>query len=268
MKENSVMNKLLYCSVIVSGFYILNANASDDSGMEPEIVANISQSARDKAASPDGIKAIAGLSFFSQKYEASVGKNLTSQKMTIPAFTAGFEYAKSFKNNLVLAVQVLADISSQKKQEGDWQSLNADLNTQIAIAGTRTAKLKSGFLTPSIGLKAGYWFRKRRSVAYLKLSLARITGEYSYYADGVQFAKVDTNVIAPNLIIGGEYKINKKLGAGFELGFPVNRRIHRKQINSDTEHQSKSSRVEVRLLGIYTVKADASPDSLSANFDN
>ena len=127
--------------------------------------------------------------------------------------TAGLEYAKSFKNKLFLAVQVLADISSRKKKEDSWKALNEDFDSRVSAAGERKARLQTDMITPSLGLKAGYLFRKQRCVAYLKLGIARISGKYTYDLNGTNFATASVNAIAPNIAIGGEYRINKKIRA-------------------------------------------------------
>ena len=242
-----------------------NGNNAGANGMDPEVVAQISQTAVDKAASPDGIKGILGILIGPQKFEGSItnGQKTTSQKIGVFGLTAGLEYAKSFKNKLFLAVQILADIAPKKKKEDSWKALNEDFDSRISDAGERKAKLQTDMITPSLGLKAGYLFRKQRCVAYLKLGISRISGKYTYDLNGKNFATASVNAIAPNIAIGGEYRINKKIGSSMEIGFPIKKRIHKKTING-IEHKSKISRVEVRILGTYTIsKTDSMPNSLS-----
>lgn len=242
-----------------------NGNNSGGNSMDPVVVAQISQTAIDKAASPDGIKGILGLLIGPQKFEGTItnGQKNSSQKINIFALTAGLEYAKSFKNKLFLAIQILTDISPRKKKEDSWKVFNEDFDFRVSNAGERKARLQTDIITPSLGLKAGYWFRKQKCVAYLKLGISRISGKYIYDLNGTNFATANVNAIAPNIAIGGEYRINKKIGANMEIGFPINRRIHKKTING-IEHRSKISRIEVRILGTYTIsKTDSMPNSLS-----
>lgn len=255
----------LFSSIFFSQVIAANGNNGGANAMNPEVVAEISQTAIDKAASPDGIKGILGILVGPQKFEGSIadGQKTTSQKIGVFGLTAGLEYAKSFKNKLFLAVQVLADISSRKKKEDSWKALNEDFDSRISDAGERKARLQTDMITPSLGLKAGYLFRKQKCVAYLKLGIARISGKYIYDLNGANFATASVNAIAPNIAIGGEYRINKKIGASMEIGFPIKKRIHKKTING-IEHRSKISRVEIRLLGTYTIsKPGSMPGSLS-----
>ena len=118
-------------------------------------------------------------------------------------------------------------------------------------------------ITTSLGLKAGYLFRKQRFIAYLKLGILRISGKDIYDLNWKNFSNASINAIAPNITIGGEYRINKKIGSSMEIGFPIKKRIHKRTIKG-IEHKSKISRVEVRILRTYTIsKTNSMPNSLS-----
>lgn len=243
-------------------------SANNTNTMEPIVEAQISQSAVDKAASPDGVKCAFGFLISPQEYEASIanGKGTTAQKLNVFAITAGAEYAKSFKNRLFLAVQLLLDFAKKKKQEGNWHALNEDFDFysyMLPIIGEKRAKFQTDMVTPSLGLKAGYLFRKQRCVAYFKLGISRLSGEYTYKLNNENFANVKANTIAPNLSIGCEYRINNKIGVSAEIGFPIKKNIHKKSFYG-VEHRTKISRMEIRILGTYTIsKTDSMPSSLS-----
>lgn len=263
-KERITMKKFL-CCICCSSLLFVSVKANDAAGKgEPVVSAKISQETIDKAASPDGFKGILGILIGPEKFETSVANATSSatQKMSIFALTAGVEYAKSFKNKLFLGIQLLTEIAPKKKKESSWHDINPGLDS--AVNGeNKTAKLQTDFFTPSLGIKVGYLFRKRRSVAYLKLSIARISGKYTYTLNGNDFAKLNVNTIAPNLALGGEYRINKKLGAGAEIGFPIKKKFHNKTITNGILHKSKISRVEFRVFGTYTI---SKPDSLPTSF--
>ena len=99
-------------------------------------------------------------------------------------------------------------------------------------------------ITTSLGLKAGYLFRKQRFIAYLKLGISRISGKDIYDLNWKNFSNASINAISPNITIGGEYRINKKIGSSMEIGFHIKKRIHKRTIKG-IEHKSKISRVEV-----------------------
>lgn len=260
-----MMKKFLYCIFCLSLMVApVRANNAPGGG-EPIVRAKISQETIDKAASPDGFKGILGILIGSEKFETSVANvdSSATPKMNIFALTAGVEYAKSFKNKLFLGIQLLTDIAPKKKKEDDWKNINPGLDAAVAGVG-KSAKLQTDFLTPSLGIKVGYLFRKYRGVAYLKLSIARISGKYAYTLNGNNFATFNVNTIAPNLALGGEYRINKKFGAEAEVGFPIRKKFHNKIITNGIMHRSKISRTEFRIFGTYTIsKPDSIPISMS-----
>lgn len=263
--------------LVMSSSYAVASNYGNSNGnnndMEPKVIAKISPSAVDKAMSPDGLKGIFGLYFGPQKFENSIATNnkelsqKTQKKISVFGLALGAEYAKSFKNNLFLGVGILLDIGPKKKQSGTWSSINdafdKSINT-VQYPGERKGQISTEFFTPSIGFKVGYRFRKLRSTLYLKLALSRLAGQYTYYLAQKKFEDSKVNTIVLSGGLGGEYRLNKKLGVGFEIGAPFQRKTNKKTLHN-IEQISKMSRVEFRALMYYTIAGGADAD-LSSNY--
>lgn len=242
------------------------SNYGGENNMEPKVLAQISPSAVDKALSPDGLKAILGIYFGPQKFESMVvtdNKALsqkTSKKMSVFAVSLGVEYAKSFKNSLFVAAQLLVDLGPKKKQSGEWSTINEAFDKSIdpiQYPGERKGQVCTDFFTPSIGLKIGYRFRKFRSNVYLKFAFSRLAGEYRYYLQDEIFGQIKANTVTLSGCLGAEYRMSKKFGVGLEIGAPFQRKSNKKKIK-DVEHESKMSRVEVRALVYYTAVGSGS----------
>lgn len=240
--------------------------------MEPIIMAKISKSAIDKALSPDGLKAILGIFFGPQKYEGAISSNdkqfskKTVKKMSIFAGTLGVEYAKSFRNGLFLAGNLLLDLGPKRKQSGDWKNVNESFDAKMDVHGVskneRKVYIQTELFTPSVGVKVGYRFRNIRSLAYGKLELSRLAGRYKYTLNGKNFSTINANTLTLSAAVGGEYRVNQKIGVGFEFGFPIQRKTHKKKVEYGVEHLTRMSHVEIRLLGYYTISKPESMNSV------
>ncbi|MBR1735078.1 MAG: hypothetical protein IJ730_06520 [Alphaproteobacteria bacterium] len=261
------MRKISLCYSLCILILLDTVNANDMTDPNgPMVTSKISQETINKALAPDGFKGIMGILTGSQKFESSVeGIDESATKSIRPfALTVGIEYAKSFKNKFFLAINLLGDIGNKKKKEESWQEINPGFNKAIGGNANKSVKLENERLTPSLGIKAGYWFRKWKSVAYLKLGISKLGGKYTYYLNENKVDTINANCFATNLAIGGEYRINTKLGAGGEIGFPIGKKTHKKTTVNGIRHQAKLSRFEIRIFGVYTIsKPDSLPNSLS-----
>lgn len=235
---------------LCSALCLFNVYSFDDE-MAPTIYADVSQSAINNAVSFDGFHALVGLGFALQEYNSSItnGNNFTSNDMNVFTFIGGFEFAKSFKNNLLIGVAILVDMSQKKKKEGDWQSLNADFDARYA--GNKYGKLNTDLLTPSIGVKVGYVFQEHKTAIFAKVGASRVSGSYSYFLNGGKFSDIDVNAVVPTVGLGAEHKLNKQWGISLEANMPV-KRISKKTANN-VEHRIKVGRTDIRFLGVYSV---------------
>lgn len=237
------------CSVLC----LFNAFSVDNAAeeAEPTIYADVSQSAINNAVSFDGIRGIIGIGIGFQQYNSSIsgGSNYTSNDMNVFALTAGIGYAKSFKNNLLIGIDILADLSTKKKKEGDWKTLNSDFD--ITQAGDKHGKLNTDMLTPSIGIRVGYACPEHKTAVYGKFGISRVSGSYEYTLNGNKVADVDVNAIIPTLGIGAEHRFNKQWGVSLEANMPI-KRVNKKTAGN-VEHKIKVGRTDIRLLGIYNL---------------
>jgi hypothetical protein len=236
------------CSVLC----LFNAYSVDNTEeAEPTIYADVSQSAIDNAVSFDGIRGIIGIGIGLQQYNSSItgGSNYTSNDMNVFALTAGLGYAKSFKSNLLIGIDILADLSPKKKKDGDWKSLNSDLDAKAV--GDKYGKLNTDMLTPSLGIRVGYAFQEYKTAVFAKFGASMVSGSYVYYQNGAKVADVDVNAIVPTIGLGAEHRFNKQWGVSLEANMPI-KRVNKKTAGN-AEHKIKVGRTDIRLLGIYNV---------------
>jgi len=224
----------------------------------PTVFADISQSAIDNAVSFDGIRAFGGLGFGWQQYNASItgGNSFTSCDMNVFSLTAGIGYMKAIKNDFLIGIDILVDLSQKKKKDGDWKSLNADFDAdatrRLAAPDNRTGTLETDRFAPSLGIKFGYAFKEHKTALFAKVGVSRVTGSYKYYLAGNKYSDIDVNAIIPTLGIGAEHKINRQWGVSLEANMPI-KRVNKKTANS-VEHRIKVGRTDIRVLGIYSLQ--------------
>ncbi|GHT91541.1 hypothetical protein FACS1894122_04140 [Alphaproteobacteria bacterium] len=225
-----------------------------DNAFEPEIEADVSDTAVQNAVSFDGAKGLAGFGMTMQNYGASIkdGETTTTNSMSMFHLTAGLDYAKSFKKGLLLSVCVMCDISKKKRIEsndGDWRNLNESYDDLIDRHGLKNGFLETGMFTPSLAVKCGYNIKSQKLVAFLKLGVSRLSLSYNYILDNVdeyKHTKVKINAMVPTIGIGAEKKINKKLGCIAEINFPIKRKSKVKV--DGVEHTLKAGGVSMRIM--------------------
>ncbi len=248
-----------YVACVFSTFLAFNAysvgGASNNAGDEasPTIYADVSQSAIDDAVSFDGVRGIVGFGYGTSQYAASLGSNFTSNELGMFSLVAGLGYAKSFKNNILVGLDVYSDISPKKKKEGGWSSLNSNYDA-TQQTGTKYGKLNTDIFTPSLGIRVGYVFVGYKTVVSAKLGFSKVTGSYEYYLNGSKASDIDVDAIVPTVGLCGEHKLNRQWGVSLEANLPIKRVV--KKTSNNVEHRIKVGRTDIRLLGIYSIHAN------------
>lgn len=228
-------------------------NKNDETSSEPIVYADISQGAIDKASSPDGVYALMGLGFGSQEYSASIkdNGNYTKNDMNIFSVIAGIGYNKSLKHNIVIGIDAIINLSKKKKKLGDWNTLNSAYNSAIQGIGNRDGKLETDLLTPSVGMKCGYFLQKHKTVIFGKFGMSMLTGTYDYYLGTNRNANIKVRSFIPSIGIGAEMKFTKKWGMQLEYNTSLNRTITK--YANQYEHKIKVGKSDIRIIGIYNL---------------
>ncbi|GHU13241.1 hypothetical protein FACS189449_08340 [Alphaproteobacteria bacterium] len=220
-----------------------------DTSFDPEVYADISDTAIQNAVSFDGARGLIGFGMAKRSCGASLKgeKNFTSNSITAFYLTIGLDYAKSFRKGLLLSVCALCDISKKSKKKSDWRGMNASYDDKYHdLSGSKSGFLETGMFTPSLSLKCGYHMKEYKLVAFLKLGISRLSLTYNYILNENEHSRVKINPMVPTIGLGAEMKINKKWGCLGELNFPIKRTT--KVERNGVEHCVKTGAIDLRLL--------------------
>ncbi|MCR5224760.1 MAG: hypothetical protein K6C34_01630 [Alphaproteobacteria bacterium] len=249
------MRKVLSFVVALNAFTAF----ADDEGLEPTIYADISEAAQVDAVTFDGFRGFIGMVFQTMNYQACTAKTSenTENKMNIFSLSVGVEYAKAFRKGFLIGVDISADINKKKKKDGNWTDLNRAYDTDTVgtygNAALKKGKLESEALTPNMSVKLGYLMPRYNSILFLKAGLSKLGGTYVYSYSGADVSKVDVSKFIPVIGLGGEYKINSKLGAGLEANMSLGKTATKDL--GGVSHKIKLSRKDIRLMGTYRISA-------------
>ncbi|MDR1560948.1 MAG: hypothetical protein LBS23_01180 [Holosporaceae bacterium] len=249
----------IFCCICLFIFpYVFgDDDASNNTETKPKLFADISRSAQENAVSFDGMQALFGFNFAFQNFIASVGnsKNLTQNKMDAFGARVGVGYSKSFKKGLLVAINIVADVLKKSKKDGNWNVCNQEYENQrgAVYPGERTSHLETDVFSPNIALKCGYLFPGFQSVIFATISVAKISGTYSYKRDGANVCNVGVNAYIPSLGLGIWRKFNRQWGASLEADFALNKPKYKKTEDS-VEHTTKfSHRININVVATFSI---------------
>lgn len=218
-------------------------------GFKPTVIADIDQSAIEKASSPEGGAPIFGLVFNSTKYDCTIrnANEKTAHKLKSFGIITGMGYTKSFKNNFLVGAEIMVSAEKKKKIEGSWSHLDA------AFAAEAGDHEKAVFETDPIGLDinllAGYNIAKYKTSVFLKVGATKIGAKFIYYAYDREAHKVKFTKIIPTAGFGAEKKINSKWTAAFEVKMLIPSKI--KEEVDGIFHEIKTPRTSIKIYAKY-----------------
>lgn len=237
---------------------------AESNNSSPDVYIDVSKKAQLNAIKYDGWKFIGGLNYSMSNFKATItgGFKNTEQNVNNFMLTTGIEWSKKFQRRFIIGVSLLADIWKAQKKTGDWQIFNYDFYDRLCnsyiYSGSLDGELKSSCIIPELSVKGGYIFRNMGTIAFLKLGLQYIQGEYSYLNAGLNIASAKAIKIIPLIGIGGYRRFNKKWGMSLEVNFPFRRETEKtlKNLGEKLEtfnHKIKMGRKSIRILATYSI---------------
>lgn len=256
--------KLFYISavLVLTCFQSFAANeveelvaADGENDYEPEVYADISLQAKQKAIRYDGFKLFGGLGYLMSDYKASSnGIAGSSKKSNDFGLSFGGAYTKKCKGRFIVGVNGVLDVQRTKKTSGSWEDLNAGYAAARgnAHAGEKTAEFKSSTIIPELSVFAGGIFPKMASSAALQVGASRIGGKYTYRANGQNVCSLNSARIVPHIGIIGEKKMNNRWGVMFMMNFSLKKAS--KKTEDTVVHKTDLNRKTIRLMGTMAIK--------------
>lgn len=237
---------------------------AENNSSSPDVYIDISKKAQLNSIKYDGWKFVNGLSYSMSNFKATItgGSSNTEQNINNFMLTTGIEWSKKFQRRFIIGVSLLADIWKTQKKTGDWQVFNYDfydtLWSSYIHLGSLDGELKNSIIVPELSVKGGYIFRNMGTVAFLKLGLQYIRGEYSYLNEGLNIASAKAIKLIPVIGIGGYRRLNKKWGISLEMNFPFRRETEKTITNLGNKletinHKIKMGRKSIRVLATYSI---------------
>lgn len=227
----------------------ISAGEGDDS-MEPEVYADVSKRAVDKAAAPNGVSAMIGIGTGTETHNASIKDSNTYTDHEMKKIFSGIiggGYQKTLKHNIVTGLDAFVNFARKKKLDGSWESLNQAYSNKENKEGTKTSHFHTSSKTLSLEARLGYLLKKYRTTAFATLGMMQISGQYEYDLDAKRHFTVKVKSLVPTIGIGAEKKFSKKLGIRAEYCYPLKKNV------TKSDHKIKMGKSDLRLLGVYNL---------------
>jgi hypothetical protein len=231
------MGKIIFATAVCSLMCFSSAEIrADDADSFDEVSAEIQEAEKHF----DGLSFMIGVggTFAKNKPETRNGGALDSQQTNRFMGTVGVGYGKLLCNSLHIGAEFLLDISKSKKQEikaGDQV---------VATSADGGGSIKNSGFTPSVAVRVGYASQLFNAMAYGKLGVSIVSGEYRNREDVKKSLKCAT----PELAFGIEKSFCKKFSTRLEAGYQFTKKKEVLDVKTKL-----SQGINARILACYNI---------------